>query len=138
MEAKIKHLEFIQGVIDRMAQNSFLLKGWSVIIISALFAIAAKDSVKEFVYLGYFPAIIFWILDGYFLWQERLFRKLYDKTRLLNNENIDFSMSTKEFFPELSWSKSIFSKTLILFHLMVLFVLIIVSIIINWRCWFGA
>lgn len=138
MEAKIKHLEFLQGVINRMAQNSFMLKGWSVIIISALFALAAKDSIKEFVYLGYFPAIIFWILDGYFLWQEKLFGKLYDKIRVISNDNIDFSMNTKEFLDKVSWFKTTFSKTLVLFHLMVLSVLIIVTIIINWRCLFGA
>lgn len=28
MEAKIKHLEFIENVIERMARNSFMLKGW--------------------------------------------------------------------------------------------------------------
>ncbi len=30
MEQKIKHLEFIQAAINRMAGNSFLLKGWTV------------------------------------------------------------------------------------------------------------
>jgi len=37
MEKKLKHLEMLQGVINRMANNSFLLKGWSVVLISALF-----------------------------------------------------------------------------------------------------
>ncbi|WKZ71127.1 MAG: hypothetical protein QY331_07665 [Melioribacteraceae bacterium] len=133
MESKLKHLEMIQGIINRMAQNSFMLKGWSVIIISALFVLAAKDSVKEFVYLGYFPAVIFWVLDSYFLWQEKLFRKLYDKVRSISNEDIDFSMNTKEFLTEVSWFKTTFAKTPVLFHLMVLSVLIIVTIIINWR-----
>ena len=34
MEKKIKHLEMIQGVINRMAGNSFALKGWSVTLIA--------------------------------------------------------------------------------------------------------
>ncbi len=41
MEAKLKHLEMIQGVVNRMASNSFQLKGWSVVLVSALFALAA-------------------------------------------------------------------------------------------------
>jgi hypothetical protein len=41
MERKLKHLELIQGVINRMAHCSFLLKGWSVILISGLFALGA-------------------------------------------------------------------------------------------------
>ena len=81
MSNKQAHLEMIQGVVNRLSHNSFLLKGWSVILVSALFALAAKDSQLLFVYLAYFPAISFWCLDGYFLRQERLFRKLYDHVR---------------------------------------------------------
>ncbi len=43
MENKIKHLEFIQIVITRMNVNSFFLRGWSVTLVAALFALAAKD-----------------------------------------------------------------------------------------------
>ena len=71
-----KHLELIQGVINRMAGNSFHLKGWSVVLVSALFALAASDANINFVYLAFLPAIAFWVLDGYFLWQERMYRKL--------------------------------------------------------------
>jgi hypothetical protein len=81
MENKRKHLEMIQGIVNRLAHCSFLLKGWSVILVSALFALAAKDAKIYFIYLAYFPAIAFWGFDGYFLWQERLFRKLYDRVR---------------------------------------------------------
>lgn len=59
MESKLKHLEMIQGVINRMASNSFLLKGWSVTLISALFALAAKDTNQFFIYLAYFPCVAF-------------------------------------------------------------------------------
>jgi hypothetical protein len=33
-ESELKHLEFIQGVIARLANNSFLLKGWSVTLVA--------------------------------------------------------------------------------------------------------
>ena len=29
MDAKFKHLEFIQGVVNRLATDSFRLKGWA-------------------------------------------------------------------------------------------------------------
>ena len=35
MDRKIKHLEFIQGVINRLASDSFRMKGWSVVLVSA-------------------------------------------------------------------------------------------------------
>ena len=31
----IKHLEMLQGVINRLGHNSFLIKGWSLTIIAA-------------------------------------------------------------------------------------------------------
>ena len=136
MEKKLKHLEMLQGVINRMANNSFLLKGWSVVLISALFALAAKDSQIYFIYLAYFPAIAFWHLDGYFLWQERLYRKLYDKVRLQDESEIDFSMDTRPVMSEVeSWSQVSFSKTLRIFHGAVIgtifFIMLIVAFIVN-------
>lgn len=35
MDRKIKHLEFIQGVINRLASDSFRMKGWSVVLVYA-------------------------------------------------------------------------------------------------------
>ena len=129
MDNKIKHLEMIQGVINRMANNSFLLKGWSVVLISALFALAAKDAHIYFVYLAYFPAVAFWVLDAYYLWQERLFRKLYDKVRGLNESDIDFSMSTSAVQSEVSrWYKVARSTTMIIFHGVIIATIFIVMI----------
>lgn len=44
MDARLKHLEFIQKAVQRMASNSFTLKGWSVVLVSALFALDAADA----------------------------------------------------------------------------------------------
>jgi len=117
VENKRAHLEMIQAVVNRMSVNSFLLKGWSVVLISALFALAAGDSQALFVYIAYFPAIAFWMLDAYFLRQERLFRKLYDRVRHLPETDVDFSMDTSVVDGEVAgWSAVVFSRTLLLFH----------------------
>ena len=130
MPGKHKHLEMIQGIVNRLSHNSFLLKGWSVILISAMFALAAKDSQRSFVYLAYFPAIAFWGLDGYFLRQERLFRALYDKVRILSDEEIDFSMDTSEVIDKVdSRLRVVFSKTLVAFHGVILVSIILVTLI---------
>ena len=91
---KQAHLQMIQGVVNRLSHNSFLLKGWSVVLVSAMFALGASESSLLFVLLAYFPAIVFWGLDGYFLRQEKLFRALYDHVRLLAEEEVDYSMDT--------------------------------------------
>jgi hypothetical protein len=118
MDNKTKHLAFIQGVVNRLSTNSFLLKGWSVLLVSALFALAASDARIYFVYLAYFPAFAFWSLDGYFLWQERLYRALYDHVRgLKDDEAVDFSMDTSLVIEQTaSWFQICFSKTLAIFH----------------------
>lgn len=117
MENKHKHLEMIQGVVNRLAQSSFLLKGWSVLLLSALFALAAGGSQPLFVYLAYFPAAAFWALDAYFLWQEGLFRALYDHVRSLGEDAIDFSMDTSLVRENVEpWRDVILSKTLVIFH----------------------
>ncbi|WP_445356220.1 hypothetical protein ACJJI5_10425 [Microbulbifer sp. EKSA008] len=121
------HLEMIQGVVNRLSHNSFLLKGWAVVLVSALFALAAKDKNNLFIILAYFPAVSFWCLDGYFLWQERLFRKLYDHVRVLNEDDIDYSMNYNIADVDgVTWSKSFLSKTLIAFHGVIVISIIIV------------
>lgn len=117
MENKRAHLQMLQAVITRMSTDSFLLKGWSVLLVSALFALAAADSQKGFVYLAYFPAVVFWLLDAYYLRQERLFRKLYDRVRKLDEVDIDFSMNTSVVAEEVSsWAGVAFSVTIATFH----------------------
>ena len=117
MENKVAHLEMIQRVITRMAGNSFLIKGWSVTLVVALFALAAANTNELFVYLAYFPAFMFWALDAYFLRQERLFRKLYDHVRGAENERVDFSMNTKPFDEKVDGTRGVaWSYTLRLFH----------------------
>ena len=72
-EKVVKHLEMTQAVINRLGRNSFLLKSWSMtILVAAMVLIAREDLQSPFLVLVLFlPIAGFWILDGYFLWQER-------------------------------------------------------------------
>ena len=128
MPNKLKHLELIQGVINRLSTNSFLLKGWSVVLVSALFALSASGHNRAFVFLAYIPAAVFWGLDGFFLWQEQLYRALYNHVRLLKEEEIDFSMDTTPFKTDKgpSWFTATLSKTLIPFHGVLILAILVV------------
>ena len=81
MENKLKYLEFIQNIINRMSSNSFALKGWSVTLIAGIFALAAKDVNQVYFLIAYVPIVTFWGLDSYYLKEERIFRYLYDQAR---------------------------------------------------------
>jgi len=133
MENKLKHLEFIQGAINRMASNLFFLRGWTITLIAALFALSVKEANQNFIFIVYFPVIIFWILDGYFLSQERLFRALYDHVRNLNENEIDFSMDTSKFKNDdkNSWLSSMFSKTLLFFYIPLIIIMLFIIYIIG-------
>lgn len=117
MEAKLKHLEFILSTIERMATHSFTVKGWSVTLVSALFALAAKDANIRFVLIAYLPILMFWGLDAFFLHQEKLFRALYNAVRVLPEAAIDFSMDTRPHRAAVDpWNKVLTSTTLLSFH----------------------
>jgi hypothetical protein len=134
MSNKQAHLEMIQAVVNRLAHSSFLLKGWSVILASALFALGARGPIPVFAALAWFPALAFWGLDGYFLRQERLFRKLYDHVRILDEAKIDFSMDVSGVQGQVdSWLRVAFSKILSAFHGVVATSILIVWIFIFTR-----
>lgn len=99
-ENRVAHLGMIQLVIIRMAANSFLLKGWAVTLVAALFALASVDSRQEYALLALIPAFMFWGLDAYYLWQEKLFRELYDNVRVASSEALEmdaFTMDTRPY-----------------------------------------
>ena len=106
MENKHKHLEMIQGVINRMAANSFSLKGWAVTLVAGIFVLASKDTDKLYFLVAYVPIIVFWGLDSYYLLQERLYRALYGKVRKLDDNKIDYDMNAN--LPEFKSGKNSF------------------------------
>ncbi len=130
MESKLKHLEMIQAIISRMASNMMFLRGWTITIISGLFALGlirmlsndpnGINSTLAFLYFFYMEIVLLliWSLDGYFLWQERLFRCLYEDVARRDNSNIDFSMDTRIYKTNTqnSWWTSTISKTLLWFY----------------------
>lgn len=110
-QEQLKHLDYIQSVINRMADNSFKIKGWFVTLISALMALYVSSDKSWFLLVAFIPIFIFWFLDAYYLQQERKFRSLYDdvtrkKVRL-------FSMNVQSYTSSMcSFHMSFWSKTI--------------------------
>jgi len=116
----IKHLEFIQAVINRMAANSFLLKGWAITLAAAGFALAAQQSTPRYILAVVLVAtVILWWLDAYYLRQERLFRRLYDAVRLASEHEWEtqphgrFSMEAQLYANAVpSWLRALWAPTI--------------------------
>jgi hypothetical protein len=118
-ESKIRHLEMIQRIIDRMANCSFMLKGWSITLVLGVFTLLGVENFKTCFYIVYVPVLAFWYLDAYFLRQERLYRKLYEKIRLEDSPVSDFSLEIsqeEESDERCKFIRCFFSETLFFYY----------------------
>jgi len=124
MDTKIEHLKLIQNIIDRLATQSGQVKTLAVILVTAL--IFLHFYFRQIYMAPFVPIAVsaFWILDSYYLWQERLFRVLFDKIALQTESN--FSMTVT---PLKTRCSALFSETLLIFYGM-LFILSLAPIIL--------
>ena len=122
-EKVVKHLEMTQAVINRLGRNSFLLKSWSMTILVAAMILIARENLQNqyFVWSLFLPIAGFWILDGYFLWQEQLFRQVYEEIRQQVVTGFRMDLSKHRGKPKCSWISAIFSITLMIFYLIEVF-----------------
>lgn len=101
-ENKIAHLGFIETTIERMANNSASIKGWSMGIVAALLGIGiiSGENINPYRLILFLCAclitIVMWWLDAFYLYQEKLYRDLYSIIRNIDDDNkIDFSMDAR-------------------------------------------
>lgn len=102
---KEKHLEFIEGVIERLARNSLSCKTWALTLFSALSAVflnASKNSCDKYNIRIFFVAVvimlfIFWCLDAWYLKMERMYRSLYDAVCAEDSPKKPYDMSIDYF-----------------------------------------
>lgn len=74
-----KEIDLIQACITRMANNSFLLKGWTITIVAVVLALADKSIDPALLSsLVLIPLFSFWYLDTFFLRTEKMYRKMYE------------------------------------------------------------
>ena len=108
----IEELKIVQDIIKRLALNSFLIKGSTITLVVATLLLKGNKFQSL---LAFIPIIVFWYLDAYFLWLERLYRRLYDwiRTNRLTTEEYLFDMNYRRFIKdEQSRLRIMFSLTL--------------------------
>ena len=132
-EKVVEHLKMTQAVINRLGTNSFWVKSWSMILIVAAMVLIAKQNIQNsyFVLVLILPVLGFWILDGYFLWQERLFRQVYGEVRVQSNTDFEMNPMKHKNKPKCSWLSAIFSPTLVIFYIVEIVFIIGVFVIIQ-------
>jgi hypothetical protein len=80
-EAKIKHLEMLQKIIERMAAESGRIKQIALATAGAIISVAASVHNFWIPLAGIMLTAIFWYLDAKYLTQERWFRDLFEIER---------------------------------------------------------
>lgn len=132
-----KEIDLIQACITRMAQNSFMIKGWFVSIYAVILALL-PEKVNMFLLCIALVAVnmIFWYLDGFFLRTEKIYRKIYDwvlEVRPQNNRELMYQLNPGKFNGKIekveSVGEAMWSKTLRWFYLIPLVIVIIVFIL---------
>ena len=121
-ESKLKHIDIVQSTISRMAQNSFAIKGWTITVLVGLFVFLQKDNFRNNMIIYLIPIIFFWLLDSYYLWQERLFRKLYNDIIVNVTEESDLSMNIIQYKAKVKFYSSLFSVSEIMIYLPLLLI----------------
>lgn len=132
MEKKIKHLEFVQSIITRFNSNSFTIKGWVITLMAAVLAISAAEKDFFIAFLNYLILPAFWILDGFYLSQERQYVNLYIEVSKKAEEKIDFSLDAREYNKgRNTWIAAILSKTLLVFYGILIVLTLLIMYFIN-------
>lgn len=124
-ESKLKHIDIVQSTISRMAQNSFAIKGWTITVLVGLFVFLQKDNFRNNMIIYLIPIIFFWVLDSYYLWQERLFRKLYNDIIVNVAEESDLSMNIIQYKTKVKFYSSLFSVSEIMIYLPLLLIMLL-------------
>ena len=69
------HLTIMQGVINRMAENSRSCKVWCVTLVAAVLVLVAQTGEPRHALIALVPTLLFLFLDSYYLALERAFIK---------------------------------------------------------------
>ncbi len=126
-----KEIDLIQGCINRMASNSFMLKGWAISLVAVVLALTADRLNPLFLFCSIVvPLLCFWYLDAFFLRTERMYRKMYDwvlKVRKEGNTEYQYDLNPSRFKDKVaSHCRVMFSKTLRIFYGIPLLVVLLV------------
>lgn len=74
-----KEINLIQNCIQRMAKNSFVVKGWIISLFTVIVALLPeKFDIRYLSIAGFLSVMCFWYLDGFFLKMETLYRWKYE------------------------------------------------------------
>ncbi|MCT0042171.1 hypothetical protein EFL87_06740 [Weissella confusa] len=98
------YLTQIQDIVKRMGSNSFVVKGWFITLVTALYAYYFHNNDYRALVGVLIVSMLFWYHDAYYLALERSYRNLYKRASKLDSNDIDFYLGLKSEDKESIWS----------------------------------
>lgn len=125
------HLKIMQGVIERMAENSRACKVWCITLVSASLILVAMTDNPNYILVALVPIVMFLILDTYYLALERAFRGSYNTfVEELKNDNI--SSSDLYIVKPTGTIPKVFISSLLSFSIYIFYPILVISVLIIW------
>jgi hypothetical protein len=89
--------------------------------------VSTQKGKYDFGFIALFPAILFWGLDAWYYREHQLLTALYEEVKGKQDDEIDFSMSTKQFENKSNkWEKILFVTPIIFIHLCIFIAIFVV------------
>lgn len=104
-EDRRMHLDHLQGIIGRLSQLGFMMKGWALTLAGGLLALSDKKADHRVATLCVVGIAIFWYLDAHLLADERAFRRRYEAAAT----GWDARLSLREHLPA-KWTKRLWER----------------------------
>lgn len=86
------HMAMLQGIINRMANNSANCKTWTVTIVAAMLVLLVDKNLNiPNAWICFIPIVLFYLLDCYYLGLERLCIQAQNKflSEVFNTDFVD-------------------------------------------------
>ena len=149
-EEDCQYLQMMQEIITRMASNSANCKNWMITLVAGMLAVSCSiNELNGWILISLFPIFTFWYLDTFYLELERKMR----------NRQLDFVLKTRQSdtsgkkkalfcFAPLEKDKitseeraqgfvvtndRAFSKSIAPFYGSIIFVVVIISVVLNYE-----
>lgn len=136
-ENEAQHRLFVHNIINRLNNNSFHIKAIMITIAGAFLAIYGSTSKEIFIVVPCPLIFIFWLLDSYYLQQEKKFRGIYNDICDLVPKKKKKTTKLFEINPKIykgwkySFFKSMFSSSLVLLYLALILLLLLIYLLLK-------
>ena len=127
----VEELNSIQTQIQRMAGNSFIVKGWYTTFMSAFIVYIFTKNDFSLIFLGVILTLGCFIYDCYFLYLENRYREKYSWViNNIDNDNFLFNLDPYEeemLNKPVLWKDILLSKSILVFYFLPLGILLILG-----------